>query len=108
MAGLVAFIALAVPAVGASAPSVPAWQQQAVAQLAQLQVKPAAAMKGYSRDRFGQAWSDVDDNGCNTRDDILQRDLNPFTLKSGSACQVAKGTLHDPYTGKTIKFVRAS
>jgi Protein of unknown function (DUF1524) len=106
MAALVAFLALAVPAVGASAPSVPAWQQQAVAQLAQLKVKPAATMTGYSRDRFGQAWTDVDDNGCNTRDDILQRDLNPFTLKSGSACRVSKGTLHDPYTGKTINFVR--
>jgi type II secretory pathway pseudopilin PulG len=106
MAILGVLFALVVPAVGASARSTPAWQTQAVAQLAQLQVKPAATMTGYSRDRFGTPWSDVDDNGCDTRNDILQRDLSPFTLKSGNDCVVANGTLHDPYTGRVIKFVR--
>ena len=63
-------------------------------------------MTGYSRAKFGEPWSDVDHNGCDTRDDILRRDLNQVVLKPGSTCVVKSGTLHDLYTGKTIHFVR--
>jgi hypothetical protein len=62
-------------------------------------------MTGYSRAKFGPAWEDVDENGCDTRDDILKRDLKLVVFKSGD-CVVATGTLHDPYTGTTIHFVR--
>ncbi|WP_376767243.1 HNH endonuclease family protein [Gordonia asplenii] len=67
-------------------------------------------MTGYGRSQFGRAWSDavtVDGghNGCDTRDDILKRDLTNITFVGG-VCKVASGTLNDPYTGKTIKFVR--
>lgn len=58
----------------------------------------------YSRDAFGPAWSDVDHNGCDTRNDILQRDLDNKQLEGN--CTVLKGTLDDPYTGKTIAFTR--
>jgi hypothetical protein len=63
-------------------------------------------MAGYSRSRFGPAWADVDENGCDTRNDILRRDLVRVLLRRGSRCIVASGVLHDPYTGRTIRFVR--
>ena len=63
-------------------------------------------MTGYSRDKFGPTWSDVDLNGCNTRNDILVRDLRQVVFEAGSDCVVATGRLQDSYTGKTINFVR--
>jgi hypothetical protein len=78
----------------------------ALNRLARLPVAPAGTMTGYSRAKFGRAWQDVDQNACDTRDDILHRDLKPFTLKPGSDCVVVSGDLDDPYTGKIIHFVR--
>ena len=79
----------------------------ALAALATLAVKGRAPKTGYDRSLFGQAWADVDRNGCDTRNDVLRRDLAPYVLKSGTnGCLVLSGTLHDPYTGMTIAFVR--
>jgi hypothetical protein len=79
----------------------------AVVALSTLQVKGRAPMTGYTRASFGQAWADVDRNGCDTRNDVLRRDLTAYTLKAGThGCLVLRGTLHDPYTGRTISFVR--
>jgi len=59
----------------------------------------------YSRTaQFGSAWLDVDNNHCDTRNDILKRDLSGEVF-SGS-CKVLTGNLRDPYTGKTIHFKR--
>jgi hypothetical protein len=81
----------------------------AVARLASLPVKGRAPKTGYSRDRFGPAWADTDHNGCDTRNDILARDLTGETFKPGTRdCVVATGTLADKYTGKTIRFVRGA
>ena len=44
-------------------------------QLAELAVKGRSARTGYDRDEFGPAWTDVDGNGCSTREDVLARDL---------------------------------
>ncbi|KAB8288624.1 deoxyribonuclease [Bifidobacterium ramosum] len=75
--------------------------------LATLPVKGRAPKTGYSRDQFGAAWADVDHNGCDTRNDILARDLTGKTFKENTNnCVVASGTLRDPYTGKTIAFQR--
>ena len=63
-------------------------------------------MTGYSRARFGPAWEDVDLNGCDTRDDVLARDLTRVAHRRGSRCVVQRGRLDDPYTRKTIAFVR--
>jgi len=63
-------------------------------------------MTGYGRTFFGPAWSDADSNGCDTRSDILQRDLTGITFQSGSSCVVDAGALNDPYTGQVIDFVR--
>ncbi|CAN7361285.1 HNH endonuclease family protein [Arthrobacter sp. LjRoot78] len=81
----------------------------AVARLASIPVKGRAPKTGYSRDRFGPAWADTDHNGCDTRNDILARDLTGETFKPGTHdCVVATGTLADRYTGKTIRFVRGA
>lgn len=57
----------------------------------------------YNRvEQFGPAWKDVDHNGCDTRNDILDRDLT-FTDKR-NACVVTAGRLTDPYSGEQIDF----
>ena len=61
----------------------------------------------YDRGEFGQRWADTDHNGCDTRNDILARDLARPTFKDGTrGCVVLSGTLAEPYTGKTIEFRR--
>lgn len=79
----------------------------ALQRLEALTVKGKAPMTGYDRSQFGPAWKDVDRNGCDTRNDILRRDLKGVSFKPGTrGCVVASGTLDDPYTGKQIAFVR--
>jgi hypothetical protein len=90
----------------AAASSPPAWVTTAKAQLAELRVRVAAPMVGYDRDKFGPAWKDVDHNGCDTRNDILKRDLTRIVFRSGSSCVVSTGVLRDPYTGRLTRFVR--
>ncbi|WP_426593954.1 GmrSD restriction endonuclease domain-containing protein [Cellulomonas sp. McL0617] len=81
--------------------------QTALAAVALLEVKGRAPKTGYDRDQFGPAWKDVDRNGCDTRNDILRRDLTAIVLKPGTQdCVVATGTLQDPYSGRAIAFVR--
>ncbi|WP_315900757.1 HNH endonuclease family protein [Microbacterium esteraromaticum] len=69
-----------------------------------LTVKGRAPKTGYSREQFGPRWQDVDRNGCDTRNDILARDLTDIT-RTGN-CRVTTGTLDDPFTGQTIDFIR--
>ncbi|PXW31291.1 UNVERIFIED_CONTAM: excalibur calcium-binding domain-containing protein [Williamsia faeni] len=84
----------------------------ALTKLGTLEVKGRAPKTGYDRALFGQTWTDdvtVDGghNGCDTRNDILRRDLVNITIKPGSnGCTVDAGTLNDPYTKTTIAFVR--
>ncbi|GAA1254885.1 HNH endonuclease family protein [Arthrobacter pascens] len=87
----------------------PAEAAAALAQLETIPVKGRAPKTGYTREEFGPAWADVDRNGCDTRNDILARDLEGETFKPGTQnCVVATGTLADKYTGKTIRFVRGN
>jgi hypothetical protein len=74
--------------------------------ISNITVKGRAPKTGYSRDEFGPAWADVDRNGCDTRNDILKRDLTNITFKSGSDCVLMTGVLADKYTGKTIDWKR--
>jgi hypothetical protein len=70
-----------------------------------IPVKGRAPKTGYDRvGDFGAAWLDVDGNGCDTRNDILARDLTAVT-KDGP-CTVVSGSLADKYTGHTIGFTR--
>ena len=58
----------------------------------------------YNRvDQFGPAWKDVDHNGCDTRNDILARDLKTISDRR-NACVITAGQLADPYSGKWIDF----
>ncbi|MCV7249831.1 DUF1524 domain-containing protein [Mycobacterium koreense] len=80
--------------------------------LAGLPVKGRAPKTGYDRALFGQAWSDDvtvagGHNGCDTRNDVLRRDLTDTELKPGTnGCVVLRGILDDPYTGTVIDFQR--
>ncbi len=77
--------------------------------LTHLEVKGAAADTGYQRELFGSAWADVDGNGCDTRNDILARDLTNLTFSTrDDPCEVRTGTFADPYTGETIDFRRGN
>ncbi len=87
--------------VGSAAPT------SALAALAALEVKGRAPRTGYDRDLFGNGWVDTDRNGCDTRNDVLARDLTGETFKPGTRdCVVLTGTLADPYSGRTIAFQR--
>ncbi|MFE4195273.1 HNH endonuclease family protein [Paenarthrobacter sp. NPDC056912] len=74
--------------------------------LERLPVKGKAPKAGYDRAAFGQAWSDVDHNGCDTRNDILRRDLSSVEFTEGSSCKVAGGDFQEPYTGASVAFRR--
>ena len=86
----------------------------AAAVLATLPVKGRAPMTGYTREQFGQAWTDdvtvaFGHNGCDTRNDILRRDLRNTTLKAGTnRCVVLTGSFIEPYSGRTVSFTRGA
>jgi hypothetical protein len=81
----------------------------AIAVLETLPVKGRAPKTGFSRDQFGPAWTDVDRNGCDTRNDILKRDLTGIIYKEKTRnCVVLSGVLLDKYSGETINFVRGN
>jgi hypothetical protein len=65
---------------------------------------------GYERAKFGQAWADVDRNGCDQRNDVLRRDMVNLHTKPGTrGCVLARGTLSldgDSYAAKRVKFKR--
>lgn len=73
-----------------------------------LTVKGRAPKTGYSRERFGTAWADTDSNSCDTRDDILKRDLKQVKF-TGGTCKVSYGVLEsDPYSGKEVIYRRGA
>lgn len=78
-----------------------------LAKLCELEVKPLDESQPYNRDEFGERWADVDGNGCDTRNDVLGRDLDRVEFKRYSpGCVVHSGILHDPYTGTKINFIK--
>lgn len=81
----------------------------ALAVLATLPVKGRASMTGYRREEFGQAWLDADRNGCDTRNDILRRDVRSAVLDPRThGCVVLSGVLPDPYLGRDVPFLRGA
>jgi hypothetical protein len=85
----------------------------AAAVLDELEVKGRAPKTGYKRSQFGEAWTDDTSapwghDLCDTRDDILNRDLTNKQYVAIRKCHtaVASGDLHDPYTGQWIHFQR--
>jgi len=91
---------------GSSAHNAPSGS--ALAAVNDLTVKGRAPKTGYSRAQFGTSWVDTDHNNCDTRDDILKRDMTSesFGAAQGGDCVVTSGELADPYTGKDISFTR--
>ena len=91
-----------VPAMGAAEPGA------APSDVTTVPSRPHVA--GYDRDcgkghacSFGPAWADVDRNGCDTRNDILRRDLIRTKAKPGThGCKIVYGFLSDPYTGVKV------
>lgn len=77
---------------------------EALQALESLQIKGRAPKTDYSREQFGSGWETK--NGCDTRNIILNRDLE--NVKSDDACHVVEGTLRDPYTATIIEFKRGS
>ncbi|MFI9247640.1 HNH endonuclease family protein [Streptomyces sp. NPDC053086] len=91
---------------GASGPQETGGGGAAATAAGSLTVKGRAPKTGYSRERFGTAWADTDSNSCDTRDDILKRDLKEVKF-SGGTCKVSFGLLEpDPYSGKEITYRR--
>jgi hypothetical protein len=69
----------------------------------------------YRRAAFGESWTDDNSapgghNGCDTRNDILDRDLIDKVYVDIKRCPsaVATGALHDPYTNAVISFTRGN
>ena len=78
--------------------------ESALSALNKLPVKGRAAKTGYSREQFPH-WKDPDKNGCDTRNDILKRDLTKVIFKADTNnCKVISGSLLDPYSNKLISF----
>jgi uncharacterized protein DUF1524 len=97
------------PQVSRLGPGTPRYGQ-ARADAQRLPVKGWDLNSDFARDRFGEAWSDdvnveFGHNGCNTRDDVLRRELTNLVVRPGT-CFAESGTLLDPYGNETIAFVR--
>jgi len=100
------------PSLSKPSPSTPAARAER-AKLAVIPIKGRAPKTGYDRALFGTPWTDDvtvpgGHNGCDTRNDILKRDLTGAGFRPGgrTACVVLSGVLNDPYTGTTILFQR--
>jgi hypothetical protein len=98
------------PGTTSGATSVPAQPEDPIERarrtLEALPVVEGRSASRYFRDAFGEAWYDVDGNGCRTRDDILRRDLVNPEFKPGTRdCKVLSGVLTDPYSGAVADFV---
>lgn len=84
------------------APVAPIATGDAATTLNLLAVKGRAPKTDYARTQFGSGW--LSSNGCDTRNVILSRDLTETIVND--RCQVVSGTLHDPYSGTIIPFIR--
>lgn len=77
--------------------------------LAQLDVQKKNSSRGYKRSKFGSGWGNSNTDPCDTRSDILKRDLSRYTVppRDVHECMVLTGVLEiDPYTGEQIVYER--
>jgi hypothetical protein len=95
------------PVAPASAPGLSSTEALAlVAALPDAEYNDDGSYAGNREALFGEAWAfDFDQNGCDTRNDILSRDLTGVDIDPGS-CRVYSGILTDPYSGESIEFQR--
>lgn len=57
---------------------------------------------GYKRSDFGASWADINNNGCDTRNDVLSFHMK--SVKTSDGCKVSSGILTDSYTLSTMNF----
>lgn len=57
---------------------------------------------GYKRSEFGASWADINNNGCDTRNDVLAFHMKSVNTSDG--CKVSTGVLTDSYTLETMNF----
>jgi hypothetical protein len=74
-------------------------KQDTLAMLSELQVAPKMSGDGYDREEYFGGWQDLDGNGCDTREDVLSRDLRNVRMNP-KFCQVEYGVFDDPYSGE--------
>lgn len=79
-------------------------QGEALRVLTTLPIKGRAPKTGYARELFASDWQTS--NGCDTRNQILLRDLAQINFRSGSNCIIETGVLNDPFTGQVVGFQR--
>ena len=89
-------------------------REAALGVIDQVRVAGRGPKTGYDRDEFGSAWTDDNDagvfsrNGCDTRNDILRRDLADIEVRPNTDdCVIVAGTITDPYTGSAMVFEKA-
>ena len=70
-----------------------------------LEVRGRAPKTDYSRDEFGSGWATIGD--CDMRNVMLARSMTELELAE-DGCIVLSGKLFDPYTAKTLDFLRGS
>lgn len=107
VAGVFAWVLAVHPDIGTTPEIIPGAATatgEAAQVLETLAVKGRAPKTDYSREQFGGGWQTQ--NGCDTRNSILQRDLQEVRIND--KCQVVTGVLSDLYTGKEIQFVRGA
>lgn len=93
------------PSLGSAHPDTPATGDAAAAADLAVSIPIATSMAtGYQRENFTAGWASLD--GCDMRNRVLARDLRDVELVAGQSCQVASGTLVDPYSGAQVSFVR--
>ena len=86
------------------APTAMAQENDALEAVSTLTVRQTDSVSGYDRDLFQWNKFDEDGDGCDTRNDILARDLD--NISKQDKCVVLSGILDDPYTGDRIDFQR--
>ncbi|MBM7278361.1 HNH endonuclease [Gordonia rubripertincta] len=95
-------------------PRVRALAREALARLASIPVYAQRPDRDdYDRSAFGSAWTDAvavagGGNGCDTRNDILARDLRDIRAGPVSSCPrgVLAGEFRSPYSGEFVVFRR--
>jgi hypothetical protein len=74
----------------------------AVKVLDKLEETTTEPAKPFTRTAFGPDWDAAPAGGCDPRNTALGRNLTHVT-RAGT-CTVTAGTLHDPYTGRTVQY----
>lgn len=69
--------------------------------LAQLTIAPERPREGYERELF-KHWVDVDQDGCDTREEVLIEESLVPAMTEGSGCSVVSGEWFSPYDAMTF------